>query len=449
MSFGSPIFRKFVSGALFSIAVTLVLLALLIGRTSLLAAFLCAAALGLVVGFAVAQSFTLRVRRLQSFAESLLDARTTQVPLREHGDELGRLAAALNQLAQKLRQLSSGLGEEAARRESILSGMQEGLLAVDERLNVIFCNDSLARLLGVSAAAARLMPAEYLLRDRPLGEMLRRALISGESSRQTLQLTAIPGRTFEALVSPLSAVSRSGAIAIFHDITDLERLERVRRDFVANVSHELRTPLTAIRGYAETLLEGALDDPRNNRRFLEIIQANAVRLTSIASDLLTLAELEHEPPVELGPVPIRAVIENALRTLEAEARMRGLKLRLDELPDAEVMGEKVRLEQAFVNLVSNAVKFNRPGGEVHVSARRDGNSLRITVRDTGIGIAPEHLSRIFERFYRVDKARSRDLGGTGLGLSIVRHVVERVGGSIAVESRLGEGSAFTVTLPLP
>jgi two-component system phosphate regulon sensor histidine kinase PhoR len=215
------------------------------------------------------------------------------------------------------------------------------------------------------------------------------------------------------------------------------------------VSHELRTPLTAIRGFAETLLDGALDDRENNRKFLEIIRAHAIRLNNISSDLLVLSELESgQPPVAPEPVPVRAALESAMRTVESEARIRDVTLEAGALGNAEVMGDRTRMEQAFVNLLDNAVKFNRPGGEVRIETTRSADGkVGITISDTGIGIPSDDLPRIFERFYRVDKARSREVGGTGLGLAIVKHVVERMNGAVTVESALGKGSTFVVTLP--
>jgi two-component system phosphate regulon sensor histidine kinase PhoR len=250
--------------------------------------------------------------------------------------------------------------------------------------------------------------------------------------------------------APLSVSSRWGAIAVLHDITDLERLERVRKDFVANVSHELRTPLAAILGYAETLLEGALEDPENNRNFLEIIKAQAARLNNIASDLLVLSELEsgRAEPAEPEQFSVRSVLESALRTVESEARVRGVQLVSDSVEEASVSGSRIRLEQALVNLIDNAIKFNRSSGVVRIQiARLPDHQVRITVADSGIGIPSDDLSRIFERFYRVDKARSRAVGGTGLGLSIVKHVLERMNGRVTVESELGKGSVFSITLP--
>jgi signal transduction histidine kinase len=229
----------------------------------------------------------------------------------------------------------------------------------------------------------------------------------------------------------------------------LERVERVRKDFVANVSHELRTPLTAIRGYAETLLDGALEDEQNNRRFLEIIKAHTIRLNNIASDLLILSELESGSGAsEAEPVSVRAALETALRTVEAQARVQNVRVTCGKIENFDVSGHRLRLEQALVNLIDNAVKFNKPEGEVRIESGRgpDGTGW-ISISDTGVGIPSGDLSRIFERFYRVDKARSREVGGTGLGLSIVKHVVERMSGTITVESEVGVGSKFTLTLP--
>jgi two-component system phosphate regulon sensor histidine kinase PhoR len=215
---------------------------------------------------------------------------------------------------------------------------------------------------------------------------------------------------------------------------------------VANVSHELRTPLTAIHGYAETLLAGALEDEKNKRKFVEIILAQAGRLTNIASDLLVLSELERGGGPSVQQVSVRSALESALRTVEANARARSVRLIRGNIDDVKIMTQELRLEQVFVNLLDNAVKFNRPQGEVRVEVQSSGNSACITITDNGIGIPSEDLPRIFERFYRVDKARSREMGGTGLGLSIVKHAVEQMGGTVAVDSRLGEGTRFTVTI---
>ena len=256
------------------------------------------------------------------------------------------------------------------------------------------------------------------------------------------------------LVSGGKPGDKPGAIAILHDITDLERLENVRKDFVANVSHEFRTPLAAIAGYSETLLDGALDDHENKRRFVEIIRSNATRLNSIAADLLTLSELQSGAASQnTEPVPVGDALESALTTIASEAKLRGVSIERGAVENVLILGSRYRLEQALVNLLANAVKFNRPSGVVRVETQRVENGhppgeISILVSDTGAGIPSQDLPRIFERFYRVDKARSRQVGGTGLGLSIVRHIVERMHGRVSATSQLGKGSVFTITLPM-
>jgi len=289
-----------------------------------------------------------------------------------------------------------------------------------------------------------------LVRDPALHDLIRRTLNTGEPAKLRFHLFADTPRTFEVQATPFAMPSGRGAMAVFHDITDLERLEQVRKDFVANVSHELRTPLAGIIGYADTLLEGALDDERNRRRFVEIIRSNAVRLGSISSDLLSLSELESGVDREEAEmVSLRGVLDSVLQTVDAEAQARQVHLVRGPLEDLYVSGSRLRLEQALLNLVANAVKFNRAGGEVRVGIEtKPAQRVAITVADTGVGIPSQDVPRIFERFYRVDKARSRQVGGTGLGLSIVKHAVERMNGTVNVESQLGKGSIFTILLPM-
>jgi two-component system, OmpR family, phosphate regulon sensor histidine kinase PhoR len=417
-------------------------------RWRILWASLIAAVVALIFANFFSQSFTHRIARLRAFAEGLVGAHFSQTPLPDADDELGALGRSLSTTAVQLRDLVDRLSVESAQREAILASMVEGVLAVDNSLRITFANASFARAVGATDPIPARTPLVELVRHPELREVLTRVLGTGESVKRRMQ---VPGadRTFEVQAAPLASGSMRGAIAILHDITDLERLERIRRDFVANVSHELRTPLTAIRGYAETLLEGALEDQENNRRFLEIIKAHSIRLNNIASDLLTLSDLESgKQRPEPEPVSVRAAIESARRTVESEARLRGVSVACGRVEDAQVLADRLQIEQALVNLLDNAVKFNRPAGEVLIEATRAGDDrVKITMADTGIGIPHEDLPRIFERFYRVDKARSREVGGTGLGLSIVKHIVERAHGTVSVESQLGKGSTFTLLLP--
>ncbi len=447
----APILDSGQRGAVLRLAVPLEQLdtAIAAVRWRIIGASLVAAALGLGLAYLFSRSLTQRIHRIKTFAEGLVEARFSEPPLPHADDELGALAHSLGHMAGQIRDLVDRLSLESARRDAILASMLEGVLAVNNELRILFCNHSFARALGAREPVIEGLPLLELARDPELLDLFTRVLVSGENVKQRLRLPAANDRSFEVQAAPLAAPSRRGAIAVLHDITDLERLERVRKDFVANVSHELRTPLTAIRGYAETLLDGALEDKENNRKFLEIIRAHAVRLNNIASDLLVLSELESgRSVVEREQISVREAVETALRTVESEARVRGVNLLRGAIEDAGVMGSRLHLEQALVNLLDNAVKFNRAGGDIRIDVIRalEGQS-RITVADTGIGIPSEHLPRIFERFYRVDKARSREMGGTGLGLAIVKHTIERMNGTVTVESELGRGSTFTISLP--
>jgi two-component system phosphate regulon sensor histidine kinase PhoR len=401
------------------------------------------ALIAVAAAYVFSRGLAKRILALKAAAEKMLKE-PVEIAQFESSDELGALAESLGKVAERLNEIWDKARLEGAQRDAILAGMVEGVLAVDRELRVTFCNASFARAFGATGEVPKGLPVLRLVRDPDFLEMLRNVIASGESLKRRLHFSTADGRSFEVQAAPLT----QGAMAILHEITDLERLERVRKDFVANVSHELRTPLTAIRGYAETLLDGALDDPEHRRRFVEIIQSHAIRLNNIASDLLALSELESgKAQPEPGRLSIRETIEAAMRTVESEAAMR--KVQLDwTAEDAYVLGNRIRLEQAFVNLLDNAIKFNRPGGEVCVEAKRiPVGNITIVIADNGIGIPSEDVPRIFERFYRVDKARSRDVGGTGLGLSIVKHVVEQMNGTVTVESQLGKGSRFTVTLP--
>jgi two-component system, OmpR family, phosphate regulon sensor histidine kinase PhoR len=404
------------------------------------------AAAGLAVIFV--ESFSRQISSLRAYTERLLDPQISEQQLPSGDDDLGALAQSLRRTVPRIGALLESLKLEGARREAILASMVEGVLAVDKDLRVTFCNASFARTVGARIPINPGMQLLELVRDPALIEIMTDVLATGERVERRLTLAAAEQHSFEVLAGPLAGASTRGALAILHDVTELERLERVRKDFVANVSHELRTPLAAIRGYAETLLDGALQDQENNHRFVEIIQAQATRLTNIASDLLTISELESNhaaPPPK--PVSIRSALESALRTVESGARVRGVHLFCEELDDLQVLGNGLQLEQVFVNLLDNAVKFNRPNGEVRVKAHSTDTTAEITISDTGIGIPSDHLPRVFERFYRADKARSREMGGTGLGLSIVKHVIEQMGGSVTVSSQVGQGSRFTLTVP--
>lgn len=341
---------------------------------------------------------------------------------------------------------------------AMMNSMREGMLVVDGELRVVAANAAARGLFGFG---------EYRAGQSPrLGELTRNpavlsaylgAIERGERTEVKVEMMDADRRVFDLRVAPLQQQqgretgaqgTARGAVGVFFDITRLERLERVRQEFLSNVSHELRTPLTAIRTFVETLEDGALDDGANNRRFLSIIDRNAARMHSLIDDILELSAIEAGTvAVEPAPVCLRAMINDVLTSLAARAGERGVTLHNEVVEDVFVHADARRLEQMLTNLCDNAVKFNTEGGTVRLGYERAGVRDRITVSDTGEGIAPEHIHRIFERFYRVDRARSRALGGTGLGLAIVKHLSRAHGGEATVQSIPGEGSTFTIELP--
>jgi two-component system phosphate regulon sensor histidine kinase PhoR len=390
-----------------------------------------------------------RVRSAKAAADSIAGGTGAALAPSLDADGFESLDASLKRLGVEVRHIVDRLQAESTRTAAILGSMVEGVLAVDEQLRITFCNGSFRRTLGIGDGLVEGAPLRTVCRDSGLIDLVNRVLHSRKQAEERLRIHVDERRVFDVGAAPLGTVSPSGVLVILHDVTELERLERVRKDFVGNVSHELRTPLAAILGYAETLLEGALEDKERNRQFVDVIRSNAVRLTNITGDLLTLSTLDTQPSPALEPVSVLATLSAAVKALEFEARGRQVAIVMDQLQDAQVLAERVRLEQVFLNLLANAIKFNKPQGEVRVNCQvLPDQRLQVTIRDTGLGIPSQDLTRIFERFYRVDQARSRSVGGTGLGLAIVKHAVESFGGVVSVESQLGKGSAFTVTLPV-
>ena len=407
------------------------------------------AVLALAIAYLISRSLSRRVGGLKRIAAGMLDTAQQDVSVDYAGDDLASLERSLAGVARELRRLLERLSFESARREAILSSMAEGVLAVDRELRVTFCNEAFQKAIGSRSGSVVGLVLLELVRDPQLRDLLVSVIATDTPRQMRIKLSVENPRVFAVHSTPLATPEGRGAIAIFHDTTELERLEQVRKDFVANVSHELRTPLAGIIGYADTLLDGGLNDAANRERFVEIIRKNAIRLNSIAADLLVLSELEvGGDPAEPDIISVPAVLDAALQIVESEAKSRSVRLIREDIDDLCVFGSRLRLEQVVLNLIANAIKFNRPGGEVRVRAKElEDGRVSIMVADTGVGIPSQDLPRIFERFYRVDKARSKEVGGTGLGLSIVKHAIERMSGSVAVESELGRGSRFTLFLP--
>jgi two-component system phosphate regulon sensor histidine kinase PhoR len=419
-------------------------LQVLVKLTILLAA---AGAVGLVFTYAISKRWAQRTALLEKFADSLPG---NESGLPEGGpDELQSLAQAMRRMARRVQHLVERVNLELSRRETIMACMAEGVLAVDNNLRVNFCNAAFAEAFSTRIPESEGRTLYEVVREPVLRDILERVAKTGKPERDLFRLPSAAGRWFDARSLPLGDAARRGAVIALHDVTDIERQEQTRKQFVADVSHELRTPLAAIRGYAETLLDGGLEDQANNRKFTEIILSQAIRLNNIASDLLVISELDSnmgpaEPPERIA---LHDVVMAAFHTVERAAVAKGIRVSLDACQHCWVMGYRFRLEQVMVNLLDNAVKFNKTDGEVTVECGYAVNeTVRISVSDTGMGIPSEDIKRIFERFYRVDKARSRPAGGTGLGLPIVKQVVEQMGGAVTVESVLGRGAKFSILL---
>ncbi len=336
-----------------------------------------------------------------------------------------------------------------AQQQVLFNSMLEGLLLLDSKGRIYLANRSFKNLFGLKTELRGKTIMEAL-RLHELAELVERVETQGQVFDHELKLPELSGRWLRvnAAVISNSAGEREGTILVFHDVTRLKQLERTREDFVANVSHELRTPLSLIKGYVETLLDGARDNPEVAGRFLKIIERNTERLDLLIQDLLTISALESgRMKLDLQPVELQLLAEKVFADLHSRAENKGVQLAL-ELPELTAQADAHRLEQVLANLVDNAIKYGRAQGRVVIGGKKlDDGVLEIFVQDDGPGIPTEALDRVFERFYRVDKARSRDQGGTGLGLSIVKHIIHNHGGRVWVKSELGKGASFFFTLP--
>src|SRR5450432_3601976 len=336
-----------------------------------------------------------------------------------------------------------------AQQQVLFNSMLEGLLLLDRNRKIYLANRAFKNLFGLKIELRGKTVMEAL-RVHELAELVERAEKEKQVLDYELKLPDLSERWLQvnAAVISNSAGEREGTILVFHDLTRLKQLERTRQEFVANVSHELRTPLSLIKGYVETLLDGARDNPEVAERFLKIIERNAQRLDLLIQDLLTISALESgRIKLNLQPVELRPLVEKVLADLNSRGENKGMKL-INELPELTATGDANRIDQVLANLVDNAIKYGRAEGRVTVGGKNTNDGkVEIFVQDDGPGIPPEALDRVFERFYRVDKARSRDQGGTGLGLSIVKHIAQAHGGEVWAKSELGKGATFFFTLP--
>lgn len=417
------------------------------------------AALGITALFA--RSFSRRVEKLRSLALRYAEGDDRPVVIDAQQDELTSLARALNIAIEKRSAMLRDLAETSNRSAAILRGMIEGVAVIDSAERIIFCNRAFAEIMGAGESECQGRPLLEVTRQAGLVEAARQAL-RGTSFSGEVVIGTIAPRSFTVAAAPipasigsapeadLSSAAPRSAVVVLHDITELRRLERVRRDFVANVSHEFKTPLTAIRGFAETLLAGALEDPANNQRFVEIIRDHSVRLARLTDDLLMLARIEAgKLELQFHAVHAADIANACLETTLPKARQKNISVEVaipEDFPP--LWGDDSGLSEVLQNLLDNAIHYTPPGGRIFLTAEIESGHALFTLTDTGIGIPQAEHEHIFERFYRVDSARSREAGGTGLGLSIARHILESHGGRIWVESVVGQGSTFHFTVPL-
>jgi two-component system, OmpR family, phosphate regulon sensor histidine kinase PhoR len=431
-------------------------------RQRLLIASIVMLLIGAIASLGFARMFAARVDRLKDFSQRIAEGNFR--PLLPEGprDELSELADSMNQTAARLDLEIRMLSGERNRSSAILRSMVEGVAVIDSEERLVFYNRAFSEIFGVPTSVAEGRPLIEVVRHAELVGLIRKALRGEEGLQNDISMGIVQMQSFSVTAAPvkaldsatgehdLAAAKPSGAVVVLHDVTELRRLERVRQDFVANVSHEFKTPLTAIQGFAETLLGGALEDPTNNRRFLDIIRNHAIRLARLTNDLLKLARIEAgKLEVEFFPVGLMELIEGCAETTLLKASRKQITLEI-EVPSGlpPVQGDASLLRDLLQNLLDNAIQYTPAGGHIRVTAEAKGREAVITVSDTGIGIPTSDRERIFERFYRVDAARSREAGGTGLGLSIAKHIVEAHNGRLWVDSVIGEGSTFSFSIPL-
>jgi two-component system phosphate regulon sensor histidine kinase PhoR len=424
---------------------------LLTTRQVILVSGLLAMAVAFAIGLFVARRVTRPVVEMQAIARRMSEGDfAVHVPVRSP-DEIGALGRALNVMAGRLRDKIRDLEQEQAKATAILDGMVEGVIAVDGHNQIALMNERVRAIFALGPGPVAGRSFLEVIRNADLHEVLRQTRTGDAVTRRELRLSTPVERRLQVNAVRL-ALGRDevGVVMVLHDVTELRRLEQVRTEFMANVSHEVRTPLTAILGYLETLLAGALEEPEHARKFLEIVHRHTERLGRLLSDLTDLSNIElGKVSLRLQPTSLSETVDSVLIIIGPKAEVGEVLLKSDVPRDLPlVRADHDRLAQILINLVDNAVKYTPRGGRVTVHARRDGpDMLAVAVVDTGVGIPRADLPRVTERFYRVDRARSRELGGTGLGLAIVKHLVLAHGGELAIESEFGQGTTVSFTLP--
>ncbi len=410
-------------------------------RRTLLAGSLLAFVVALIISGVAAQWTAARLHRIVQFADRVAAGDLTARIAESSTDEIGHVATALDKTGRRLEESFAALQTSQRQLETLLNSMQDAVIAVGVDGRVQWANQGMNRLAQKARIGA---PIIETVRDPEFIAAVK--LAAADQSVRTARATSIiPGRTFDVTAAPMPG---GGAVAVLRDLTETERVEKTRRDFIANVSHELRTPLTSIQGYAETLLDTTAEID-HVREFLEIIRKNAGRMSRLTEDLLTLARVESgEQRFDRQPTTAGEMLQEAVESFREIARAQNVELAVqDQSKDQRVSADREAIHQVFTNLIDNALKYGASGGRIVLGARPSDEGVEFYVQDFGAGVPSEHLPRLFERFYRVDKARSRESGGTGLGLAIAKHIVLAHGGTIRAESELNHGSTFLFRLP--
>lgn len=365
-------------------------------------------------------------------------------------DEIGQLADSLNLMSEELENKIRIISEDKDKMKVVLSSVIEGIVAIDKEGRIILFNHALKNMIDCSSDRVLEKFHWEIIRNNQLNELLKETLQKGQALTREITLFSPQEKIFHASANPLTEKNKVwGAVVVLNDITEIKKLEKMRSEFVANVSHELRTPLTSIQGFVETLKEGAINDPEKAHYFLKIIEKQSDRLNNLIEDLLQLSKIEsQEITMNLQSIDLRDLINKTISEFKKKIEQKDHKIKINISPQLPlVKADPEQIEVVFRNLLDNAVKYTPDGGEIYISALEKAENIYIEVTDNGIGVSAEHLPRIFERFYRANKDRSRKLGGTGLGLAIVKHIVQAHKGTIGVESKPGKGSKFFFTLP--
>ncbi|MDL1959254.1 MAG: cell wall metabolism sensor histidine kinase WalK [Deltaproteobacteria bacterium] len=400
----------------------------------------------------VSRRITRPIEQIKSWADSIARGEFQLRPPVAESEEIGALSDALNRMAVELREHIDIVMRQRNEIEAVLSSMVEGVIAVDMEERIISMNHAAAKMFGCDPAEAQGRSIQEVVRNTVLQQFVKNALSSQKAVEKEIVLSSESDRFLNGHGTLLCDAEgkQIGALIVLNDVTRLLRLEKIRREFVANVSHEIKTPITAIKGFVETLRDGAVENHEDAERFLEIIGKHVDRLEAIIEDLLNLSRIEQEAEREkvvLDEGRLKDVLDTAIQVCEASAMAKKIEIELSCAGEIVAELDPTLLEQAVVNLIDNAIKYSSEESAIWIDALQRENETLISVRDQGCGIEKKHLPRLFERFYRVDKARSRQLGGTGLGLAIVKHIAQAHGGHVTVESIPGKGSTFSIHLP--